>query len=150
MTVTPPWVYGSTRFFQILNEQTNLDKWYAASYDLSSPLDLELRSRSLLTKIAIFSLLNKIFKSGLLQEILLLKVHVMTLKKCDHKIKVQVKLKTKVGKSVYSVLGACRMSNAVNKASYLEIFCRNALSTCTKVVDLLFLNYVTKKFRNLL
>jgi hypothetical protein len=64
------------------------------SYDLSPPLDLELRSRSLLTKIAIFSLLNKIFESGLLQEIVLLKGHVMTLKKCDHKIKVQGQIKT--------------------------------------------------------
>jgi hypothetical protein len=38
------------------------------------------------------------------------------------------------------------MSTAVNKASYLEIFCCNALSACIKVVDLLFLNYVVKKF----
>jgi hypothetical protein len=57
--------------------------------NLSPLLDLELRSRSLLTKIAVFLLLNKIFKSGLLQELVLLKGHVMTLKKCDHKIKVQ-------------------------------------------------------------
>jgi hypothetical protein len=56
-----------------------------------------------------------------------------------------IKLKTNIGKSQHSVSVAGRMSNAVNKASYLEIWCRNALSTCTKVVDLLFLNYVVKK-----
>jgi Na+-transporting NADH:ubiquinone oxidoreductase subunit NqrE len=88
-----------------------------------------------------------IFKSGLLQAIVLLKGHVMKFKKCDHYIKVKVKLKTKIGKSKYSVSVVRRMSNAVNKASYLEIFCCNALSTCTKVADLLFLNYVVKKFR---
>jgi hypothetical protein len=94
------------------------------------------------------SLLNKIFKSGLLQAIALLKVHVMTLKKCDHYIKVEVKLKTKIGKSKYSVSVLRRMSNAVNKASSLEILYCNALSTCTKIVqDHLFLNYVVKKFR---
>jgi hypothetical protein len=37
------------------------------------------------------------YESGLLQEIVLLKGHVMTLKKCDHEIKVKVKLKTKIG-----------------------------------------------------
>jgi hypothetical protein len=83
----------------------------------------------------------------LLHKIVLLKGHVMTLKKCDHEIKFEVKLQTIIGKSKYSVLVACRLSNAVNKASYLEILCCNALSTCTKVVDLLFLNYVVKKFR---
>jgi hypothetical protein len=77
----------------------------------------------------IFLLLNKIFKSGFLQKIVLLSGRVMTLRKCDHKIKVKVKLKTKIRKSKYAVLVACRMSNAVNKASYLEIFCCNALST---------------------
>jgi hypothetical protein len=79
------------------------------------------------------SLLNKISKYGLLHEIVLLKGHVMTLKKCDHEIKFEVKLKTKIGKSKYSVLVACRVPNAVNKASYLEIFCCNALLTCTKL-----------------
>jgi hypothetical protein len=63
------------------------------------------------------------------------------------KSRFKVKLKTKIGKSEYSVLVACRVSNAVNKASYLEIFCCNALSTCTKVADLLFLNNMVKKFR---
>jgi hypothetical protein len=71
----------------------------------------------------------------------------MTLKNVTMISKFKIKLKTKIGKSKYSVLVACRMSNAVNKASYLEILCCNALSTCTKVVDLLFLNYVVKKFR---
>jgi hypothetical protein len=71
----------------------------------------------------------------------------MTLRKCDHEIKFGVKLKTKIGKSKYSVLVACRVPNAVNKASYLEILCCNALLTCTKVADLLFLNNVVKKFR---
>jgi hypothetical protein len=33
-------------------------------------------------------------------------------------------------------LVACRMSSAVNKASYLENFCCNALSICTNVTDL--------------
>jgi hypothetical protein len=37
--------------------------------------------------------------------------------------------------------------NAVNKASYLEIFCSNALSTCTKVADLSILNDMVKKCR---
>jgi hypothetical protein len=59
----------------------------------------------------------------------------------------RVKLKTKIGKSKYSVLVACRKSNAVNKASYLEIFCCNALQICTKVADILVLNYKVKKFR---
>jgi 2-hydroxy-3-keto-5-methylthiopentenyl-1-phosphate phosphatase len=68
-------------------------------------------------------------------------------KKCDQKIKVKVKLKTKIGKSKYSVLVACRMSNAVNKASYLAIFCGNALSSCTKVADLLILNDMVEKCR---
>jgi hypothetical protein len=72
----------------------------------------------------------------------------MTLKNVTIKSRFKIKLKTKIGKSKYSVLVACRMSNAVNKASYLEIFCCNALSTCTKVVDLLFLNYVVKNFEN--
>jgi hypothetical protein len=72
----------------------------------------------------------------------------MTLKKCDHKIKVGVKLKTKIGKSSYSVLVACRVSNAVNKASYLKVLCCNALSTDTKVADLLFLNNMVKNFEN--
>jgi hypothetical protein len=67
-------------------------------------------------------------------------------KKCDHKIKFEVKLKTKFGKFKYSVLVACRVPNAVNKATYLEIFCCNVLLTCTKVVDLLFVNNVVKKF----
>jgi hypothetical protein len=71
----------------------------------------------------------------------------MTLKKCDHEIKFEVKLKTKIGKSKYSVLVGCRVPNAVNKASYLEILCSNALLTCTKVADLLFLNNMVKKFR---
>jgi hypothetical protein len=71
----------------------------------------------------------------------------MTLKKYDHEIKVEVILKTQIGKSKYSVLVVCRESNAVNKASYLEIFCYNALSNCAKVVDLLFLNYVVENFR---
>jgi hypothetical protein len=84
----------------------------------------------------------------LLHEIVLLEGHVMTLKKCDHEIKFEVKLKTKIGKSNYSVLVACRVPNAVNKASYLEIFCCNVLLTCTKVADLLFLNNMVKKFRN--
>jgi hypothetical protein len=128
-----------------MNQQTNLNKLYAASYDLSPPLDLELRSRSLLTKLAISSLLNKILKFDLLQEIVLLKGHVMTLKNLTTKSRFKIKLKTKIGKSKYSVLVACRMSNAVNKTSYLEIFCCNALSTCTKVANLLFLNYVVKK-----
>jgi hypothetical protein len=103
----------------------------------------------ILTKIAIFSLLNKVFKSGLLQEIVLLKRHVglLTLKNVTTKSRFKIKLETKIGKSKYSVLVACRMSHAVNKTSYLEIFCCNALSTCTKVVDLLFLNYVVKKLR---
>jgi hypothetical protein len=50
------------------------------SYDLSSSLDLELRLKSLLTKNAISSLLNKILKSSLLHEIVLLKEHVIALK----------------------------------------------------------------------
>jgi hypothetical protein len=37
--------------------------------------------------------------------------------------------------------------SAVNKASYLEIFCCNALSTCTKVADLSILNNMVKKCR---
>jgi hypothetical protein len=49
----------------------------------------------------------------------------MTLKNCDHEIKFEVKLKTKIGKSKYSVLVACRVPNAVYKTSYLEIFCCN-------------------------
>jgi hypothetical protein len=72
---------------------------------------------------------------------------VITLKKCDHEIKVEVKLKTKIEKSKYSVLVACRISNDVNKASYLEIFCCNALSTCSKVADLSILNDMVKKCR---
>jgi hypothetical protein len=71
----------------------------------------------------------------------------MTLKKCDHIIKVKVKLKTKIGQSKYSVLVACHMSNAINKASYIEIFCCNALSTYTKVAGLLILNYMVQKFQ---
>jgi hypothetical protein len=69
----------------------------------------------------------------------------MTLEKCDHTIKFEVKLKTKIEKSKYSVLVACRVPNAVNKASYLQIFCCNALSTCTKVADLSILNDMVKK-----
>jgi hypothetical protein len=62
----------------------------------------------------------------------------------------KIKLKTKIGKSKYSVLGRmpyveCRKQSS--SSSYLEIFCCNALSTRTKVVDLLCLNYVVKKFR---
>jgi hypothetical protein len=64
------------------------------------------------------------------------------------KSRFRVKLKTKIGKSKYSVLVACHMPNAVNKASYIEIFCCNALLTCTQVVDLLVLNYMVKKFEN--
>jgi hypothetical protein len=56
-----------------------------------------------------FSLLNTIFESGLLQEIILLKGHVTTLKMADYETKVKVKLKTKIRKSKYSVLVACRM-----------------------------------------
>jgi hypothetical protein len=70
----------------------------------------------------------------------------MTLKSVT--IRFKVKLKTKIGKSKNSVLVACRMSNAVNKASYLEFFCCNTLSTCTKVVDLLFMNYMVTNFEN--
>jgi hypothetical protein len=64
----------------------------------------------------------------------LLKEHIMTLEKCDLKNKVKVKLETKIGKFKYSVLVARRMSNAVglNKASYIEIFCCDALPTCKK------------------
>jgi hypothetical protein len=40
-----------------------------------------------------------------------------------------------------------RMSNAVNKASYLKIFCCYALSTCTKIADHLVLNYMVKELR---
>jgi hypothetical protein len=72
----------------------------------------------------------------------------MTVKNMTMKSRFRVKLKTKIGKSKYSVLVACHMSNAVNKASYLEIFCCNALSTCTKVADLLVLNYMVKNFEN--
>jgi hypothetical protein len=43
----------------------------------------------MLTKIDMFSLLNKIFESGLLQEIVLLKEHILMLKKCDNKINVE-------------------------------------------------------------
>jgi hypothetical protein len=93
------------------------------TYLLSPLLDLELRSKVILTKIAIFSLLNKIFESSLLQKIVLLKGHVMTLKNMTIKSRFKVKLKTKIGESKYSVLVACRMSNTVNKASYLAIFC---------------------------
>jgi hypothetical protein len=100
-----------------------------------------------LTKIAIFSLLNKIFESSLLQKVVLLRGHVMTVKNMTIKSRFRVKLKTKISKCKYSVLVACHMSNAVNKASYLEIFCCNALSTCTKVADLLVLNYMVRKFR---
>jgi hypothetical protein len=89
-------------------------------------------NKGILTKIAIFLLLNKIFKSGLLQEIVLLKGHVMTLK-VTIKSRFKIKLKTKIRKSKYYVLVACRMSNAINKASYLEILGSNALSTCTKL-----------------
>jgi hypothetical protein len=62
----------------------------------------------------------------------------MALKNVTTKSRFKIKLKTKIGKSKYSVLVACRMTNAVNKASYFEILCCNALSTCTKVVDLFF------------
>jgi hypothetical protein len=51
----------------------------------------------------------------------------MTLKNMTKKSRFKVKLKTKIGKSKYSVLVACHMSNAVNKASYLEIFCYNVV-----------------------
>jgi hypothetical protein len=71
----------------------------------------------------------------------------MTLKNMTITSRSRVTLKTKIEKSKYSVLVACRMSNAVNKTSYLEIFCCNALPTCTKVADLLVLNYMVKKFR---
>jgi hypothetical protein len=71
----------------------------------------------------------------------------MTLKNMTIKSRFKVKLKTKIGKSKYSVFVACRMSNTVNKASYLEIFCCNVLSTGTKVADLLVLNYIVKEFR---
>jgi hypothetical protein len=71
----------------------------------------------------------------------------MTLKNVTIKSKFKVKLKTKIGKSKYSVLVACHVSNAVNKASYLEIFCCNALSTCIKVADLSTLNNMVKKCR---
>ena len=72
----------------------------------------------------------------------------MALENMTISLRFRVKLKTKIEKSKYSVLVACRMSNAVNKASYLEIFCcNNALSTCTKVADLLVPNYMVKKFR---
>jgi hypothetical protein len=37
--------------------------------------------------------------------------------------------------------------NAVNKASYLAIFCGNALSSCRKVADLSILNDKVKKCR---
>jgi hypothetical protein len=37
--------------------------------------------------------------------------------------------------------------DAVNKTSYLAIFCRNASSTCTKVADLSILNDMVKKGR---
>jgi hypothetical protein len=70
----------------------------------------------------------------------------MTLKNVTIKSRFKVKLITKIGKSKYSVLVACHVSNAVNNASYLEIFCYNALSTCTKVADILFLNNMVKKF----
>jgi hypothetical protein len=69
----------------------------------------------------------------------------MTIKKFDHKIRVKVKLKTKIGKPKYAVLVACRMSNPINKASYIEIFSCNALSTHTKVADLSILNDMVKK-----
>jgi hypothetical protein len=72
----------------------------------------------------------------------------MTLKNMTMKPRFKVKLKTKIGKSKCSVLVACHMSNAVNKASYLEIFCCNALSTCTEVADVLVLNYMVKNFEN--
>jgi hypothetical protein len=71
----------------------------------------------------------------------------MTLKNVTTISIFKIKLKRKIGKSKYSVLVACRMSNTVNKASYLEIFCSNALSTCTKVADHLVLNYMVKEFR---
>jgi hypothetical protein len=99
------------------------------------------------TKIAIFSLLNEIFKFSLLHETVLLKGHVMTLKNVTMKSRFKIKLKTKIGKSKYSVLVACHMLNAVNKASYLEIFCCNALSTYTEVADLSILNNMVKKCR---
>jgi hypothetical protein len=70
----------------------------------------------------------------------------MTLKNRTIKLRFRVKLKTKIGKSKYSVLVACHISNAVNKAFYLEILCYNALLTCTKVADVLVLNYLVKKF----
>jgi hypothetical protein len=69
----------------------------------------------------------------------------MTVKNVAIKSRFRIKLKTKIGKSV---LVACHMSNAVNKASYLEIFYCNALSTWTKVADLLVLNYMVKNFEN--
>jgi hypothetical protein len=97
----------------------------------------------ILTKIAIFSLLNKIFESGLLQKIVLLKGHVMPLKNVPMKSKLRSNKKRKSEN-----LNILYWSHAVNKASYLEIFCYNALSTCTKVAGLLFLNYTVKKFRN--
>jgi hypothetical protein len=71
----------------------------------------------------------------------------MTVKNMTMKSRFRVKLKTKIGKSKYSVLVAYHMSNAVNKAFYLEIFCCNALLTCTKVADLLVLKYMVKTFR---
>jgi hypothetical protein len=37
--------------------------------------------------------------------------------------------------------------SAVNKAAYLEIFCCNALLTCTKVADLSIVNNMVKKCR---
>jgi hypothetical protein len=66
----------------------------------------------------------------------------MTVKNNTRKSRFGVKLKTKMGKSKYSVLVACHLLNAVNKASYLEIFlCNN------EITDLLVLNYMVKKFR---
>jgi hypothetical protein len=47
----------------------------------------------------------------------------MMFKNVTMKSMFKVKLKTKVGKSKYSVLVACRVSNAINKASYLKNFC---------------------------
>jgi hypothetical protein len=93
--------------------------------------------------------ITQYLESSLLQEIVLLGRHVMTVKNMTMRSRVGVQLKTKIGKSKHSVLVASHMSNAVNKASYLEIFCCNALSTCTKVADLLVLNYMVKKFRKL-
>jgi hypothetical protein len=53
--------------------------------------------------------------------------------------------KGKEGKTKGQEATAPKFGTLSSPLPYLEILCCNALSTCIKVVDLLFLNYVVKK-----